>query len=143
MNARDRFLQKTKRRFKKIMLPDGDTFVIRSLTGSEMRSFRESLVDRKGELIRARGDRLNELLLARCLVDDDHQTFLTDDDAMNGQLDDLDGAIVMCLAEQIKQWTGFQTDGDFSAIEHAIKNSDDDRENNGYTASPPVSVVST
>ncbi len=143
MSARERFLQKTKRRYKTVILPDGDPFVIRSLTGAEMRKFRESLVDRKGELIRARGDRLNELLLVRCLVDDDHQTFLTDEDAMNGNLDDLDGAIVQVLAEQVKGWTGFSTDGDFSAIEDAIKNSEDDRENSGFTASPPVSVVAT
>ena len=138
-----KFLSKTARRFQTIRLPDGDEVMIRSLTGGEMRLFRESLVDKRGELIKRRGDMLNELLLVRCLVGDDKQPFLTDAEAMDGALDEMDGAVVLTVAEACKSWTGFKTDGDFSAIEDAIKNSEDDRESNGYTASPPVSVVTT
>jgi len=140
---RQRFLSKSKRRYKTLALPDGDAVTIQSLTGAEMRTFRESLVNKKGDLIQARGDKLNELLLVRCLVGDDQQTFLNDADAMGGALDDLDGAIVMTLAEQCKTWTGFKSDGDFSEIEAAIKNSEDDRENFGSDVSPPLSVEST
>jgi len=138
-----KFLSKTGRRYQTIRLPDGDEVTIRSLTGGEMRTFRESLVDKKGELIKRRGDMLNELLLVRCLVGDDKQPLLSDGEAMSGALDEMDGAIVLTVAEACKSWTGFKTDGDFGAIEDAIKNSDDDRENCGSDVSPPISVVVT
>jgi len=138
-----KFLSKTGRRYTTLRLPDGDDVTIRSLTGGEMRLFRESLVDKKGELIKRRGDMLNELLLVRCLVGDDRQPILTDAEAMSGALDEMDGAVILTIAEACKKWTGFKTDGDFSAIEDAIKNSDDDRESSGCDVSPPISVVTT
>lgn len=138
-----KFLSKTGRRFQTIRLPDGDEVTIRSLTGGEMRQFRESLVDKRGELIKRRGDMLNELLLVRCLVDDEKQTMLTDAEAMSGALDDMDGAVVLTVAQACKTWTGFTTDGDFSAIQDAIKNSEGDQENSGSDVSPPDLVVST
>ena len=138
-----KFLSKTSRRFQTIRLPDGDEVTIRSLTGGEMRTFRESLVDKRGELIKRRGDMLNELLLVRCLVGDDKQPMLTDAEAMSGALDDMDGAVVLTVAEACKTWTGFKTDGDFGAIEDAIKNSDDDQGSCGSDVSAPVLVVST
>ena len=138
-----KFLSKTGRRYQTIRLPDGDEVTIRSLTGGEMRTFRESLVDKKGELIKRRGDMLNELLLVRCLVGDDKQPMLSDGEAMSGALDDMDGAVVLTVAAACKTWTGFTTDGDFSAIEDAIKNSEDGQGSCGYDVSPPDLVVST
>lgn len=118
--------EKQRRRFKEVLLPgSGDTARIRSLTTGEMRQLRSSLVDKKGELIRKRGDRLSQLLIAACLVDDQGNRVLTDDDAMSDAFDSVDGATVSMLFAECKQWTGFGSDTDWSAIEDSAKNSEE------------------
>lgn len=132
---REQFLSQNKRRYKTLRLPTGDDVTIQSLTAAEMRTFRESLADKKGELIKERGEKFNELLLALCLVDDHKQVMFTEADAMGGAFDQLDGLVILKLAEECREWTGFKGDSDFSAIEDAIKNSESVQENNGSTES--------
>lgn len=112
------------RRFKSVKLPTGGEVKIRSLSTSEMRAFRASFTDRKGETITERLQRLQELLIAQCVCDDAGARELTDAEALNGAFDDVDGADSACLFHACKHWTGFGVDDDFSAIEDARKNSE-------------------
>lgn len=118
------FHKNGERRIKDVPLPNGMTARIQHLTAGEMRQLRTSLMDKKGELIRKRADRLQELLVSRCLVDEQGNRMLTDEDAMSAEMDALDGALVAALFRECRDWTGFAADADWQAIEDAAKNSE-------------------
>jgi len=121
--TRAELLGKASRRFKDVHLPTGGTARLRNLSTSEMRSLRGSLLSKDGKLIQSRADRIQQLLVAWCLVDDAGNRILTDDDATGNAMDDIDGAVVACLFAEAKAWSGFGSDSDWSAIEDAAKNS--------------------
>jgi len=113
------------RRYKIVKLDIGD-IRIQSLTNTEMRQLRTSLLDRKGELIRERGDRMQELLISRCVLNADATPMFSDADALNGVFDSIDGGVVTTLFNACKKHTGFADDNDFTLIEDAVKNSEND-----------------
>lgn len=102
---------------------------MRSLTASEMRTFRRSLQTVAGELDQTRAEYLHELLIANVLVDDEGNLLFTQDDAVNGVFDELDGAVLSRTFQLAKEWTGFALDDDFSALEQAVKNSENGQAN--------------
>ena len=119
------FVQPATRRFREVHLGgNGRVARIRSLTAGEMRSFRSSLSNVKGELIRKRAERLQELLIAQCLSTSTGDRILADDDVMGGDFDLLDGGEITSLFAACKEHTGFGADADWQAIEDAAKNSE-------------------
>lgn len=114
---------KSDRRYRVESLPVGGEVRIQSLTAGEMRAFRLSLMTADGKLIKRRGDRVQMLLVAQCLVDESGNRLLSDDEAMSADADKMDGAVIGFLFARCREWTGFQNDDDWSAIEAAIKNS--------------------
>lgn len=98
---------------------------LQSLTNGEMRALRESLTDRKGEPIRERIVRANELLLCQTIVDDDGVRQFSDEDAFSQAFDQaMDGKVTAVLYAAAKHHTGFMQDADWQAIEDAAKNSE-------------------
>ena len=122
--TREQLLKQSARRYKVKALPPFGEFRLQSLYESEMRAIRESLVDRKGELIQVRASRMNQILVAACLVDDNGARLFTDADVNAGVMDTLDGAVLAALYKDARDWSGFASDGDWKAIEDAAKNSD-------------------
>lgn len=118
------FVRPATRRFKEIPLGEGRSCRIRSLTAGEMRAFRTSMSNSKGELIRKRADRLQELLIAQCLSAATGDRILADEDVMSGDFDLLDGGEITALFAACKDHTGFGADSDWKAIEDAAKNSE-------------------
>ncbi len=124
--TRETLLKPAVRRHDTLPLPGFDAPArIQNLTNGEMRQLRQSLLDKKGELNRKRSDRLQELLICRCLVDDQGVPLFSDEDAFSASWDALDGAVVRSLFERCKRWTGFAADEDWNAIEAAAKNSEE------------------
>jgi len=115
----------SERRYKVVPLEIGDVR-IQSLTNQEMRALRTSLLDRKGELVRHRSDRLQEILISRCAVNESGVPLFTESEATNGAFDNIDGGVVTTLFAACKQHTGFTADDDFQLIEDAVKNSETD-----------------
>lgn len=132
--TRDALLGKRARRFKLVTIPTGGEVRLRNMTTSEMRALRASLLTKDGKMIASRADRIQQLLVAACVVDDDGNRLFTDDDALGATMDELDGAVMSCLFAEAKAWTGFGADSDWSAIEDAAKNSNATSANGSTTA---------
>jgi hypothetical protein len=107
----------------------GGSVRLQSLTSGEMRQLRQSLLNPDGRLNRKRGDKLQYLLLSWTIVDDNGSRLFSEEDALGSDFDSIDGAMLAVLYEHAKNWTGFLSDGDFTAIEDAVKNSESTREN--------------
>ena len=122
------FFKPATRRYRMVSLPLGGKVRIQSLTAGETRALRQSLLNSKGELIKARGDRLQEILICACLVDESGNRIFSDADAMSGDWDNFDSAAAAVVYQSCKAWTGFGADADFAAIEDAIKNSESTQE---------------
>ena len=123
IESKSDFIRPAGRRFRILSLGNRECR-IRSLTAGEMRSFRSSLSNAKGELIRKRADRLQELLIAQCLATATGDRILADEDVVAGDFDLLDGGEIATLFAACKDHTGFGADADWTAIEDAAKNSD-------------------
>lgn len=117
------FIRPATRRFKSLSIGTRECR-IRSLTAGEMRTFRASLSNAKGELVKKRADRLQELLIAQCLSTATGDRILADEDVMAGDFDLLDGGEISTLFAACKDHTGFGADADWTAIEDAAKNLD-------------------
>ena len=124
IESKSDFVRPATRRFKEVRLAEGRSCRIRSLTAGEMRAFRTSMSNSKGELIRKRADRLQELLIAQCLATATGDRILSDEDVMGGDFDLLDGGEITALFAACKEHTGFGADADWQAIEDAAKNSE-------------------
>jgi hypothetical protein len=122
--TRELLLRPAPRRYDTVELPEF-TARIQSLSNGEMRQLRQSLLDKKGDLNRKRADRLQELLVCHCLVDDGGTRLFSDEDAFAAAWDGLDGALMRVLFDRCKRWTGFAADDDWNAIEAAAKNSEE------------------
>lgn len=122
--SREQLLKPAERRIKTLTYRPFGEIRIRSLLESEMRTLRESMQDKKGELIRARSAKLNLYLVAACLVNESGDRLLNDEDVRNGAMDQMDGQLVSVLVKECKEWTGFGNDSDWQAIEDAAKNSE-------------------
>ena len=106
---------------------------LRNLTAAEMRGFRRFLQTPAGEVDAERGARLQELLIADTMVDEEDNLQFSREDALSGVFDNVDGALINRCFQLAKEWTGFSIDEDFSALEQAIKNS-----NNGQASATPA-----
>lgn len=126
--TRSDLLKPAAKRYRMVQLPTGGQVRIQSLTAGEARALRQSLINKKGELIKARGDRLQELLICHCVVDENGQRVFSEDDAMSSDFDGLDQANAAVLYQACRNFSGFGADADFAAIEDAIKNSDSTQE---------------
>lgn len=122
--TRAELLKPAGRRYRVVPLPTGGQVRIQSLTSGEARALRQFLLNPKGELIKVRGDRLAELLICACLVDENGQRLFSQDDAMSADFDAFDNAVSSVLYQFCRNWTGFAADPDFAAIEDAVKNSE-------------------
>lgn len=121
MDIRQRFFEAGKRRYKTVDVPLLGQVRLRSLTNAEMRELKESFTDETGK-INERGKRLNELLVAACVVDDSGERVFSDDDAMGALFGEMDGAPLAALVKSCVDWTNFRSDPDWKAIEDAAKN---------------------
>ena len=122
MIGRDELVKANVRRYKVVPLPIGDVR-IQSLSNLEMRSLSNSFVDARGDYNRSRGDRLHELLISCCAVDEQGNRLFTDDDANNGVFDSIDGCVIRTLFAACKRHTGYNSDDDFQLLEDTAKNS--------------------
>ncbi len=126
--TRTEFLRPAERRYRVVKLPTGGEVRLQSLTAGEMRQLKQSLINPDGKLNKKRGDRLQYLLLSWAIVDENGGRLFSEEDALSSDFDNIDGAIVSMIYDQAKNWTGFLSDGDFSAIEDAVKNSESTQE---------------
>lgn len=122
--SRADFLKPAERRFRTVQVVQLGDVRIRSLTAGEMRSLRQSFSDRKGDLVKERADKLQQLLVAWCVCDDKGDRLLSDEDALGTAFDSLDGGAIAYLFSECKKHTGFANDGDWEAIQEAAKNSE-------------------
>lgn len=143
MITRDDLLKPSKRRFKEVQVDGVGDGRIRSLTTSEMRGIRQSLVDKKGDIIQSRAAKLQELLVGNCLVDGESNRLLSDNDVFSGALDNLDAGALTALFNICKEFTGFAADEDWKAIEDASKNSAPTTASSCSTGSPSGSGIET
>ena len=81
--TREAFGKSAPRRFREVPLPAAGGLVrIRNLTSAEMRTFRKSFANAKGEAIKSRTLKLNELLVTWCVGNAAGTRILNDDDAL-------------------------------------------------------------
>ena len=126
--TRNELLSANKRRYAVVSIPTGGECRLQSLTAGEMRTFRSSLTDAAGEMRADRAERLQELLIAKTLVDENCNREFSDDDALCGVFDDLDGAVLAAIYRAARLHSGFAADADFAEVEAAVKNSLNGRE---------------
>lgn len=119
---KERLRQGFERRFITVKLPFVGDVRLRSLTAAEMRSIRNSLTDDKGETIQSRVERLNELLAAESIVDENGNLEFTADEAMAGAFDTLDAGSAKVLWNAVIKHTGFAADTSWTGVEEAAKN---------------------
>lgn len=119
---KERLFAATRTRYITIDVPIVGPVRVRSLSAGEMRTLRETFVDKKGEAT-DRLNRVNELLVANCIVDEDGERVISDADAMSGVFDDVDGGAFASLSMACRKHTNFASDPDWKAIEDAAKNS--------------------
>ncbi len=120
--GRDDVMRASARRYREVNLPGGKVARIQSLKASEMRRIRNSMLDRQGETQPERMKRFEDIVVCACLVNGDGELQFTDDDAMNGVLDDVDGMLLSRLYSECAKHTGFAVDIDWQSLEAAAKN---------------------
>jgi hypothetical protein len=122
-DVKRRFFSATKRRYQEVDVPLIGKVRIRNLTNAEMMAFKDSLLDDKGQRT-ARLDKVNELLVAQCVVDEAGDRAFCDEDAMGAAFGEIDGAPLAALYRACVVHTNYRQDPDWKAIEDAAKNSD-------------------
>lgn len=127
--TREQFLQRAKRRFKKVTLPVSQLTVrIQNLMEFEKEAYETETLSRQGEI---RHDKLisaRRRLIVLCLVDEDGNPILSEADLE--ALKDLDGADMAFLQDECTVHCGFKR-GD---IEGLVKNSESVRVADSPTA---------
>lgn len=68
-------------------LPGGGTVLMRIPSGADWRKHQSSLRDKNGDVIDTRAERVDELLIATILVDEDGNQMFSVDDVMQGCFD--------------------------------------------------------
>lgn len=120
MGLKDAIAKTSQHRETTVVLPiSGDTIRLVGMTRREHREWNKSRLNDDGELDEKKEEFANELLVARCAVDELGKRELSDRDVLSGALDNMDAA----------DWTALwsATLGLLSAtpksVEDAIKNS--------------------
>lgn len=117
--TRTTFLRKTPRRYRYVSLPELELSVrIQSLTEKEKSEFEAWVLDKKGGLVRERLLSGRRRLIVLCLVDEEGNRLLADDDTAT--LAELDGAPLSRLFDECRLHVGLERDD----LENLIKNSD-------------------
>jgi hypothetical protein len=122
-DVKRRFFSATKRRYQEVELPVLGMVRIRSLTNDELASFRDSLYDDKGVATK-RQAKVNELLAAQCVVDENGDRVFSDDDAMGAAFGEIDSGPLGVLYGACVSHTNYRQTVTWRAIEDAAKNSD-------------------
>ena len=143
MSVREDLLATNGRRYKGVHPPIGRHYVIQSLTRGEIRDFRNYFSGDDGELIEDRVVRIEDVLVADCLVDCDTEqpqqqpkTCFSRDEAVAGRLDNIDGVVFRELVEACKLHTGALLDTELEVIRDAVKNSEGTNGSTTTTSSP-------
>ena len=90
LNRKELVARKTKiQKLREVSLPSGDTVMMRVPTGKDYRYWKQYLRDDKGNLLEARAEMGDELLLALILVNPDGTPMFTLEEAMNKAMDEL------------------------------------------------------
>ena len=110
------------RRYRTVSIATLGDVKLRSLTQSELREVRRSLRNEDGSANTARWDRIDAILVAATMVDDNDSPLLTDDDAMGGVLDRIDGGAWSVLCDVVKEHIGWGADKTWKPVEDAAKN---------------------
>lgn len=84
---------------KPLELPGGQIVLVKPVGSKLFREYRKSLRDEDGKVIEARKDFVDELLVARCLVNPDGSRMFTDEDVLAGMLDGIRPAAMDTLLE--------------------------------------------
>ena len=121
MDIRQAFLAAGKPRFKDVDVPLVGVVKIRSLSNAEMREFKESLTDDEGRR-NDRGKKVNELLVAQCVVDDTGSRVWDDSDALGTAFSEIDSAAFAVLVRHCMEHTNFRADVAWRDVESAAKN---------------------
>lgn len=126
--TRDEFLKKTERRFLTVELPSGGEMRLRSLKRSEIRQWRRSWINSKGNVDARKLEYSDDCLLAMTLVDADGNPLFTVKEAQDGVFDDLDGADSAMLIDETIELNKLGRRQEQKA-EAALKNSEETRGN--------------
>lgn len=119
---RESFLRSCGRRYDVVSIPGLGDLRLQSLTQAEMRAIRGSLRTKEGEVDKERFERLDQILVAATVVDDDGVQLFTDDDAMGMTFDSIDGGPWAVLTAAVKRHTGWAADEDWQPVRAAAKN---------------------
>lgn len=119
---REQFTQAAKKRYNTVHVTGLGEVRIQSLTAGEMRDIRRSLRTDAGDPALDRIARLDALVVAAAIVDDDGTRLFSDDDAMGRTFDEIDGGPWNQLVAGVKRHTGWDCGEDWSPIKAAAKN---------------------
>mgnify|MGYP006272397993 CR=1 FL=1 len=113
--SRDGFAAAMSRRYELADIPGLGSVRLQSLTVREMSDIRASLRHPKtGEIDRERLGRIDALVVAAAIVDDD--------DVMRGFFDAMDAGPWACLTAAVKRHTGWDCGEDWTPVKAAAKN---------------------
>jgi hypothetical protein len=105
---REGLLQKTNRRYIEVELPSGGKARLQSLTELERAEYNSSLLDKKGELDKAKLTYGTMMLLCRMLVDGDNKRiFLDHEHEILAGIDSLDMEV---LGDEARKHIGFDSE---------------------------------
>lgn len=105
-----------------VPLLDGSTVRIQSLTRGEQREIRSAVKKKDGSVDPKLNEFSNDLLLVRCIVDDNNDRVYTDGDALGGMFDLWDTRDTAVLIDAAIEHTGILLD--MKEVEARLKNSD-------------------
>lgn len=129
LNRKELVERKTKiQKLREVALPSGDTVMLRVPIGKDYRYWKRYLRDDKGELIDARAELGDELLLASILVNPDGTPMFTLEEVLNKAMDE----IVQVDLEYLKE-KAYQFYGQRSGMKLLL---DEDIEKNSSTTQP-------
>ena len=115
---REALLGKTKRRYKTVDLPGGETARIQSLTEREKSEYECSVLSTRGRAVRSKMTAATRALIVLCLVDNAGNRILADTDME--QLAAVDGGVTSAIYAAACEHCGFTADD----IESLVKNSE-------------------
>jgi hypothetical protein len=121
--------RKTKiQKHREVQLPSGDSVNLRVPIARDYRDWKKFLRDEKGDLIDARAELGDELLLASILVNPDGTPMFTREDVLGRCMDEIIQPDLECLKEKAYEFFGMR-----SGFKIVL---DEDREKNSSATQP-------
>lgn len=118
-DIQDRIAQTKKRRTEEFDCPLLGKVSIQSLTTSEIRAIKGKSITKDGRIDIEKHRKLDAHLIAACVCNGDNKPCLTVE-----EVDELDSVVTGALAAKCREFTNWDADANWKAIEAAAKNSE-------------------